>query len=311
MFSTTLDHADLFTSALVTDGGLETDLIYHHGVELPEFAAFPLLDDARGRRLLDHYFGGYAQVAVAAGAGLLLESPTWRASADWGALVGYDAPGLRRVNEAAIIHLQEVRDQWRDRIPTIGVCGMVGPRGDAYRPAAGIEPADSADYHRPQVAALAAAGADLVTGYTLADVGEAIGIAWAANESGIPVAISFTVEQDGRLPGGRALGDAIEAVDAVAEVRYYLVNCAHPTHIGAGLTGPTGAWQHRIEGVRVNASAKSHAELDEATDLDAGDQDLLAADVRDLRDALPALRIVGGCCGTDVSHVRAMWPAAS
>jgi S-methylmethionine-dependent homocysteine/selenocysteine methylase len=239
---------------MVTDGGMETDFIFHHGVGLPLFAAFPLVDDPAGRSLLTGYYDEYAAIARRAGAGLMLESGTWRANPDWGARLGYSP----------------------------------------------------ADYHAPQVEALARAGADIVSAYTLTSVGEATGIVRAARAAGVPVAISFTVETDGRLAGGETLAGAIAAVDAAASPEYFQVNCAHPLHVAAALAEP-GGWRERIRGVRYNASARSHAELDEAEDLDEGDIGLLAGRHRELVPALPALAIVGGCCGTDARHVSALW----
>ena len=293
---------------MVTDGGLETDLIFHHGVELPDFAAFPLVDDATGRSLLTEYYDGYAAIARAAGTGLLLESATWRANPDWGARLGYSAADLARVNASAIEMLQRLREQYVAELDGVVVCGTVGPRGDGYRPGAVVEPDEAADYHRPQLAAFADAGADVVTAYTLTDVGEAVGIAQAARTVGVPVAISFTVETDGRLPGGTTLAQAVKDVDASCAPDYFLVNCAHPTHVAGGLAD-AGSWTERIVGLRCNASTKSHAELDEAEELDEGDPSELAAAQARITPQLPRLSIVGGCCGTDARHVAALWAA--
>lgn len=124
--STELPH--LAGRPMVTDGGMETDLIFHHGVDLPCFASFPLLNDDTGRRLLADYYAGYAQVAAAARAGLLLESPTWRANPDWGAQLGYTVAGLHDVNSRAIYFLHGLRDAYADQVDQIVVCGMA-PRG--------------------------------------------------------------------------------------------------------------------------------------------------------------------------------------
>ena len=293
---------------MVTDGGLETDLIFHHGVELPDFAAFPLIADATGRSLLADYYDGYATIARNAGAGLMLESATWRANPDWGLRLGYSATDLARLNASAIEMLHRLREPYAAQIHDVVVCGTVGPRGDGYRPGAAVEPAEAADYHRPQIAAFADAGADVVTAYTLTDVGEAIGIVQAARAVGVPVAISLTVETDGRLPTGSTLAQAIEHVDAAAAPDYFMVNCAHPSHVAGGLVD-TGKWTERIVGLRCNASTKSHAELDEAEELDEGDpSELAAAQVR-IVPLLPRVSIVGGCCGTDARHVAALWAA--
>lgn len=288
----------------VTDGGLETDLIFHHGLDLPEFAAFLLVEDADGRRHLTDYFDAYADVARRAGAGLVLEAPTWRANPDWAARLGYDATALDRVNRASIELLGGLRAGHGD-LPHVLVGGVVGPRGDGYRAGAPMDPDEAAEYHAPQVASFAAAGADLVTAYTMTGTTEAVGVVRAARDMGLPVAISFTVETDGRLPDGTALAAAIQHVDAAAPPDHFLVNCAHPDHVAPGLDG--GAWQERIAGVLPNASRRTHAELDESEELDEGDPAELAALTGRLRESLPACRVVGGCCGTDVRHVAAMW----
>ena len=290
----------------VTDGGLETDLLYNRGFDLPDFAAFPLLEDERGRQVLNEYYEDFAGIAAGAGAGLMLETPTWRANTDWAAGLGYDAGSLAAVNRESIAFLRAIGDRWSDRVGTIRVSGQIGPRGDGYRPGAAVDPDEAGEYHRPQIAAFAEAGADLTTAYTLTDPGEALGVVAAARDVGIPVAISFTVETDGRLPTGLTLMEAIAEVDAAGGPDYFLVNCAHPEHVARGL-GTDGYWRERIHGLRVNASTLSHEELDNMTELDAGDPRALAVAHDRLERSLPSVRIVGGCCGTDSRHVAALW----
>lgn len=296
------------TPQLVTDGGLETDLIYNRGFDLPEFAAYPLLRDPRGRAELRDYYDEYAAIAARFGVGLQLEAPTWRASSDWGAILGHDEEDLAALNQEAIALLQEVRDAWSDRVGTIRVSGQVGPRGDGYRPGAAVSVDEAATYHRPQLAAFAAAAADLATALTLSDLGEALGVVAAARDVGLPVAIAFTVETDGRLATGPSLAEAVEHVDAEGGPDFFLVNCAHPEHIEQGL-GADGPWRERIQGLRVNASKLSHEELDAMTELDAGDPAALAQAHGRLESSLPAVGLVGGCCGTDSRHVQALWQA--
>lgn len=289
---------------MVTDGGLETDLVYHHDVDLPDFAAFPLVDDQRGRQLLRAYYEDYVEIARRAGAGLQLETPTWRASGDWGDRLGYAAADLERVNRESVALLIDLRD--RSGLTPLLVSGCVGPRGDGYMAGEEADPDEAARYHAPQINAFAAAGADLVSALTLTGVGEAIGVVRAARSAGLPVAVSFTVERDGRLPSGTTLAAAVTAVDAEAAPDYFMVNCAHPRHIAPGLAGE-GAWRSRIVGLRANASERSHEELDAATELDEGDPAGLARAQDALRPRLPSLALVGGCCGTDARHVAAMW----
>jgi S-methylmethionine-dependent homocysteine/selenocysteine methylase len=290
----------------VTDGGLETDLIFHHGVDLPEFAAFLLLADPKGSDLLTAYYDGYAGIAAAAGAGLLLETPTWRANHDWGARLGVGADGLAGANAAAVRLVAELAQQYAQRVPEVVVAGMVGPRGDGYVAGEAMDPWQARDYHRPQAQVFADEGADLLTALTLTTADEAIGIVLAAREAGLPVSVGFTVETDGLLPDGTTLRAAVEGVDDVSPPDWFVVNCAHPSHVAAALAD-AGPWVERIGGTRVNASALSHAELDSADELDEGDPVALGRDQADLAVLLPSLRVVGGCCGTDARHVAAMW----
>jgi homocysteine S-methyltransferase len=305
---------------MVTDGGIETDLIFNRGIELREFAAFPMVEDEAGQHVLTAYFDEYAAIARDARAGLLLESPTWRASSDWGARLGYSADGLQRINETAITLLTELRDRYRPQIDHVVVSGQVGPRDVAGQGDGRGDPAAAAEYHRPQIDVFAASGADMASALTLDTCAEAIGITMAAHDAGLPVAISFTVEGDGRLPDGTLLDAAIAEVDAAARPEYFMINCAHPSHIAPAFDRLDRAgqpdqpatprtWTDRILGVRYNASERSHAELDESPDLDRGDLEVLAAGHALLAPHLPGLVILGGCCGTDAIHVRHLWQA--
>jgi homocysteine S-methyltransferase len=293
----------LFDDAIhLTDGGMETTLIYHDGIDLPDFAAFTVLADDAGRAALGRYYDAYLAVAEKRGLPIVLDTPTWRASSDWGARLGYSAEQLADVTRDAVAFLREA---CAGRAAPVVTSGAIGPRGDGYVAADLMSTAEARSYHAPQVEALAAAGVDLVSAITMTYAEEAAGIALAAASAGVPVAISFTVETDGRLPSGQSLADAIVQVDgetASAPV-HYMVNCAHPTHFADVLAEtPAG----RIRGVRVNASSKSHAELDESTELDVGDPARLAEDVAGLRGRGAHLIVFGGCCGTDHRHIDAL-----
>jgi S-methylmethionine-dependent homocysteine/selenocysteine methylase len=293
----------------LTDGGMETTLIFHEGLELPHFAAFVLLDSADGRAHLKRYYESYLRIARQHGLGFVLDSPTWRANPDWAAKLGYDAAGLKAINMRSIRFLEELRGEWETSSAPCVISGAIGPRGDGYK-AGNMDAAEAEAYHSAQIAAFAEAGADMVTAFTLNSINEAVGVVHAARRQDIPVAISFTVETDGRLVRGESLREAIEAVDDVTEraCEYFLINCAHPTHFEGALARGE-AWVQRIHGVRANASAKSHAELDESETLDSGDPADLGRRYLSLRRAFPGLRILGGCCGTDHRHVAAVCEA--
>ncbi len=288
----------------ITDGGMETSLIFRQGMELPDFASFVLLDDETGIEALRAYFRPYLDLARDRGVSILLDTPTWRANADWGERLGYTPERLDGVNRRAVALLEELRAEADGRPPLV-ISGCVGPRGDGYVVGEEMSPEEAEAYHRPQVATFADTAADVVSALTMTYAGEAIGIVRAAAAAGLPVVISFTVETDGRLPSGQRLGEAIGAVDEATDgaAAYFMVNCAHPTHFEHVLD-PEEPWAARIRGVRANASAKSHAELDASDELDAGDARDLGERYRTLRARLPNLTVVGGCCGTDETHVR-------
>jgi S-methylmethionine-dependent homocysteine/selenocysteine methylase len=290
----------------LTDGGLETTLVFHRAIDLPLFAAFPLLDSDEGRAALREYFVPYLELAADRGTGFVLDTPTWRANADWAPQLGYDRDGLARVNRDAVAFAQELRGAVGPEPAPILVNGVIGPRGDGYVVGDVMTAKEAADYHALQAEAFAAAGADMLTAVTMTYAEEATGVALAAAAAGLPCVVSFTVETDGRLPSGQELGAAIAQVEAATDAgpAYYMVNCAHPSHFAhvvAGLGDAAG----RIGGLRVNASRKSHAELDEATELDEGDPAALEGEHAELLGHLPNVTVIGGCCGTDARHVAA------
>ncbi len=288
----------------LNDGGIETDLIFGHGFDLPFFSSFVLLNDQKGRAALHAYFGAYLDLAAAEGRGFLLDTATWRANAGWLPKHGLGAEAVRDINLGAVDLARAIRAA-HPGTATVLINGNIGPTGDGYAPEQCLTAAEADSLHRPQMEALAEAGVDLATALTMTHVGEAVGVARAAQAAGVPVAISFTVETDGRLPVGTTLGEAITAVDEATggAPLYFGINCAHPTHFIDRLEG---AWTKRIGLVRANASRQSHAELDEATELDAGDPGEFGPLYQELAERLPNLRVVGGCCGTDHRHVTAI-----
>ncbi len=291
---------------VVTDAGLETWLLFDRGFELPSFAAYPLAGTADGRAALTEYYLQFAQIAASLDTALVLDAPTWRANPDWAATLGHDRHQLGELIAASIDVVQQVRETWAGGQPFL-VSGAVGPRGDGYVVGDAMDADTATDYHSFQVEALADTPVDVITGMTLGYVEEAVGVARAAEQVGLPAVIAFTVETDGTLPSGLPLGQAIEATDQATGgyPLHYMINCAHPTHF-AGALADAAPWTARLGGLRANASSLSHAELDEALELDRGDPADLAARYRELHDHLPSLHVFGGCCGTDHHHVEAI-----
>jgi S-methylmethionine-dependent homocysteine/selenocysteine methylase len=291
----------------LTDGGMETTLIFQEGHDLPHFAAYDLLARDGGEDALRRYFEPYLEIAVDRRVGIVLDTPTWRASRDWGMRLGHTPDRMAALNRRAVALLVELRDEHEGDAAPIVIAGCIGPRGDGYVVDERMTADEATAYHRAQVETFAGTAADLVSAMTMTYADEAVGIVEAARASGVPVVISFTVETDGRLPSGQSLRAAVEEVDARTDgaVAYYMVNCAHPSHF-ANVLEPEEAWTRRIRGLRANASRLSHAELDEATELDTGDPAELADDYLALRERMPCLSVLGGCCGTDHRHIDAL-----
>ncbi len=294
----------------LTDAGMETVLIFQQRIELPCFAAFPLVDNEAGRAALRAYYEPFLALARSRGTGFVLGAPTWRANPDWGTALGYDADALAAVNRRSVELVDELRTATPDWGQPILLEGLVGPRADGYSAASAMSSTEAERYHATQLRALADTAADLATALTIPTVDEAIGIVRAATAVGLPVALSFTVEVDGRLPSGQGLGEAIEQVDDATDgaAAYFMVNCAHPTHIEPALDDD-GPWLGRIRGLRANASTRSHEELDAAEELDDGDPADLGARCAALGERLPNIALLGGCCGSDVRHVAAIHDA--
>ncbi len=288
----------------LADGGIETTLIFHDGWDLPVNAAFVLLESERGRAALRAYFDRYAPMAVRQGFGFVLESPTWRANPDWAARIGRDRAKLAKANRDAIDLMIEVRDHYETKRSPFVISGCIGPRGDGYDPGNVMSAVEAEDYHGWQIGVFRETSADFVSAITMTNIPEATGVARAARAARMPCVISFTLETDGRLPTGDALGEAILAVDAATEgyPAYYMINCAHPTHFEHVLD-PGAPWIGRLRGLRANSSKLSHAELDNAPELDIGNPEELGAQYGGIVDRLPQINVLGGCCGTDHRHV--------
>lgn len=299
----------LANRTFLSDGGMETTLIFHEGLDLPHFASFTLVATPEGRQKLKDYYVRYLTIARRGGTGFILDTPTWRANPDWGTLLGYGPEALRAVNESSIELLLDLRKEFETAETPCVISGAIGPRRDGYK-AGNMDANEAEAYHAAQIESFARTEADMVAAYTLTNFHEAIGVARAAKAHAMPCMISFTVETDGKLVTGMALGEAIDRVDDATDgaPAYYMINCAHPTHFMQALKKGE-RWLDRVYGVKANASAKSHAELDESETLDAGDPDDLGRRYSGLRASFPTMRILGGCCGTDHRHIAAICEA--
>lgn len=295
----------------LSDGGMETALIFLQGVDLPQFASFVLLESESGRAELVKYYEKFLPIARSKNVGFVLDTATWRASLDWGEVLGFDADRLTAVNVAAVDLVAGLRDRWETPETPIVLNGAIGPRGDGYK-AGRMDVAEAQDYHAFQVEIFAGTQVDMISAITMNTVNEAVGIALAARAAGMPCVVSFTVETDGKLVDGTSLRAAIEATEEAtgASPAYYMVNCAHPTHFEQALARDED-WVKRIRGVRANASAKSHAELDDSDTLDIGDIAGLSGHYKSLTRNFPSMRVLGGCCGTDHRHLAAISEAVA
>ena len=282
--------------------GMDTELLYNHGIELPGFASYPLLSNPDHKSLIRDYYCNLVDLAREQDVGVILDAVTWVANRDRGAELGYTADDLKKFNTDAIELIASVRNEKGD-LPTV-LNGQVGPRGDGYAPSDLMTTQEAEDYHSEQIEVYANSEADFVCAFTICYPEEAAGVVRAAQRFAMPVAIAFTVETDGRLPTGMPLKEAIEKVDAESNggALYFLINCAHPDHFKDIFTNEP--WMQRLRGVVANASRCSHAELDVAEELDDGDPDELGVQVGGLRRKYPHFNILGGCCGSDMRHVK-------
>jgi S-methylmethionine-dependent homocysteine/selenocysteine methylase len=290
----------------MTDGGIETTLIFLEGKELPHFAAFDLLRAPEGESVLRKYFMTYAKLARRFNTGLILETATWRANPDWAEKLGCSKDTLAEANAKAVHLIEEIRREYETPETPIVISGCVGPRGDGYIADRAMSEVEAEDYHRMQIETFAGTAADLVTAITMNYAEEAVGLTQAAKRANMPVVISFTVETDGRLPTGQSLGDAIKQVDDATSdyPAYFMINCAHPSHFDQVVSGGE-PWLERIRGLRANASRMSHAELNEASELDAESPADLGQEYAALKNQwLKQLNVMGGCCGTDHRHIE-------
>lgn len=289
----------------LTEGGSETEILYRHGFELPEFAMFPLLDDPRAAAAMRAMFCAQLDVAAEFGLSFLLSGLDYRASPDWGAKLGYSPAALAEANLAAIGFLREIAEGYHGQIPQLLIGGILGPRGDAYGLNRDITTESAEDYHAVQLETLKAAEVDFACALTFNNAPEAIGAARAASKIGVPLSISLTLDSTHRLKSGPSLAEAIAEIDAEAGEHapdFYLLNCSHPLEYEPAIE--PGDWIARLRGVRPNASKMEKLALCKLGHLEAGDPVELGRQVRDLSERHPHMDVFGGCCGTGDRHLR-------
>lgn len=284
-------------------GGFETWLQYVDGFELRHFCAFELLDDSRGRACLTDYHRKLVEGAVDNGFGVINEGLHYRASRDWGELIGYSREGLEEINIRGIEFYKEFAREYETPETPMIVGGVIGPRGDAYDVGRVPNAAEAEEYHSEQILTFKKAGADQITAATFSSIEEAIGLARAAKAAEMPVVISFFVKQGGRLSGGETLEKAIAKVDAAtgSAPAYYMINCTHPTEFEPALS--PGHWTKRLGGFMPNAVAMDTLSLCKLGHLEDGDPEELGGQMADLARRFPHVHVWGGCCGTDGRHI--------
>jgi S-methylmethionine-dependent homocysteine/selenocysteine methylase len=179
----------LSNEIFITDGGIETTLIFHENLYLPDFAAFHLLKNTKGSEALRKYFRTYASLAQKYEVGFVLESPTWRANSDWGMKLGYTDSALADVNHKAIELVSKIRNEFQNETTKMVISGCIGPRGDGYNPTDVMTAKEAEQYHTVQIQTFSETDADMITALTMNYVEEAIGIALAAKSTNMPVVI--------------------------------------------------------------------------------------------------------------------------
>tara|TARA_R110002074_G_scaffold203294_2_gene371174 strand:+ start:1454 stop:2410 length:957 start_codon:yes stop_codon:yes gene_type:complete len=288
---------------MTTQGGTWTWLQYVDGFELKHFCGFDLLNDPRGVVALRDYHRKIIEAVIPFQFGILLEGIHYRASRDWGKLIGYSREGLKEINIRGVEFYRDLANEYESDSNPIPISGVIGPQGDAYDTGITPEAAEAEDYHSEQIETLKQAGADLITGATFSGVEEAIGITRAAKALEMPIVISFITNSDGRLDGGETMREAVEKVDAATNnaPAYYMINCGHPTEFESALEEKD--WTKRLGGFMPNAVAMEKLSLCSLGHLEDGNPEELGIQMGEIATRFPHIHVWGGCCGTDSRHL--------
>jgi homocysteine S-methyltransferase len=289
----------------LTEGGQETEILYKYGYELPHFAMYPLLDNPRAMTELRGMYGRYLDTAARHGFGVIIGGLDYRASPDWASLLGYSGEALAEMQMRAIDFLRDVATPYQAQVPALLYAGILGPRGDAYELNKTITAVEAEDYHSEQLATLARARVDVVEAMTFNSVEEVIGLSRAASRAGLPLAVSFTLDNStSRLVSGPSLKEAIETVDAQTgddRPAFYGINCSHPLEFMPAIE--PGDWFERVRCLRPNAAMMDKISLCTLGHLESGDPVQLGELMGGLARRYPHLDIWGGCCGTWDTHL--------
>jgi homocysteine S-methyltransferase len=289
----------------LTEGGQETEIMYKYGYDLPSFALFPLLDNPRAMTELRGMYGRYLDTAARHGFGVIIGGLDYRASPDWGALLGYSSEQLAELQMRSISFLREVAQPYQAQVPALRYAGIVGPRGDAYETNQTITADEAEEYHGAQLATLARADVDLVEAMTFTSVPEMVGLSRAASNAGLSLSVSFTLDNSTRrLPSGPTLKEAIETIDAQTggdRPAFYGINCSHPFEFMPAIE--PGRWFERVRCLRPNAAMMDKISLCTLGHLESGDPVELGELMGGLARQYPHIDMWGGCCGTWETHL--------
>lgn len=292
---------------VLTEGAMVERLRRNPAVILdPEIAHAGLVYSEAGRSALTKIYRQYLSLGCQHNLPMLTLAPTWRANPE--RIARTDFGTVEEINRDCVRFLKEIRNSYGDYTKRVFVAGMLGCRGDAYNPAEALSAQASDQFHTRQIEALASSGVDFIKAATLPAVSEALGIARAIGRTGIPAVLSFVIRPDGTVLDGTPLHLAVALIDSKANPppAFYMVNCVHPTVFRSALTIETALSAdvaRRVLGFQANTSAKSPEELDNLPYLDTTEPEVFAEMMLEIH-ATFGTRILGGCCGTDDSHIE-------
>lgn len=265
----------------------------------PNLSVSSLIYDEKGRCELKKLYNDYLQVGLDADLPFIMFTPTWRANFE---RVKNSRVPLS-INADAVKFMKQIRGDKNTEKSEILIGGMIGCKNDCYKPQEGLSVAESEQFHSWQIIQLAKAGVDFLVAETLPNINEAMGIAKAMSHTDLPYIISFVINRDGYVLDGTDLFTAIAIIDSSArQVPIgFMVNCSYPAFLHAS-EQPAGVFD-RLIGYHANASSLDHNDLDGAEVLHAEDVAEWGAEML-LLNRNYGVRLLGGCCGTGVEHLK-------